>query len=444
MKVLHVPFTYHPDNCGGTEIYVAWLCSALTSLGVANTIAAPGEWNYTYDYEGVRVCRFAIHPHLTQDMMYGEGDPVAASNFAQVLDKEAPDLVHFHAFTPAVSVLCLREVQVRGLKAVSTFHTPTTSCIRATLLRWGSEVCDGEMQTGRCTSCLLHSLGMPRFLASACATTSRLTAPLGSWEALPNSARLALRASTLVAKRHDVTREWWNGMHKVIALGAWTSDLLKLNGVSEERIQVVSHGLPPYSHCKANRQNTTVFKFVFLGRLDPNKGLDLVVKALRLAPELQVTLDVYGIFQEEDKAVQATLALAQKDGRICIRPPVPSSQVEEVLGEYDCLLVPSRWLETGPLVVLEAFAAGIPVIGSDLGGIAEKVTHNFDGLLVSSVTVEAWKEAIVRMATETGLHDKLRRAVRPPRNMVQVADENLNVYHEILGSGYPGHKFLAP
>ena len=52
------------------------------------------------------------------------------------------------------------------------------------------------------------------------------------------------------------------------------------------------------------------------------------------------------------------------------------------LSRIDVLAVPSQWLETGPLVVLEAFAAGTPVIGSDLGGIRELVSDGRDGLLV--------------------------------------------------------------
>ncbi len=54
----------------------------------------------------------------------------------------------------------------------------------------------------------------------------------------------------------------------------------------------------------------------------------------------------------------------------------------DTLASYDATVVPSQWLETGPLIVLESFAAGTPVIGSNLGGVAELVSHDRDGWLV--------------------------------------------------------------
>jgi len=57
--------------------------------------------------------------------------------------------------------------------------------------------------------------------------------------------------------------------------------------------------------------------------------------------------------------------LAGDDGRIGFFPPVPSEDVSALLRGYDVVAVPSRWLETGPQVVLEAFAAASP--SSDQG-----------------------------------------------------------------------------
>ena len=45
------------------------------------------------------------------------------------------------------------------------------------------------------------------------------------------------------------------------------------------------------------------------------------------------------------------------------------------MANFDLLAVPSQWMETGPIVVLEAHAVGTPVLGANLGGIAELVHH---------------------------------------------------------------------
>jgi glycosyltransferase involved in cell wall biosynthesis len=146
MKVLHVPFAYFPDACGGTEVYVQSLCRELTHLGVTSVIAAPGLHFGDSEHEGIRVHRLGVQAETSVLMMHGAtGDPVAARAFGEVLDLERPDVVHFHAFSPAISVQCVAAAKQRGLRCVYTYHTSTITCGRSTLLRWGTIPCDGEM-----------------------------------------------------------------------------------------------------------------------------------------------------------------------------------------------------------------------------------------------------------------------------------------------------------
>ena len=71
----------------------------------------------------------------------------------------------------------------------------------------------------------------------------------------------------------------------------------------------------------------------------------------------------------------------ENDHRFEVKYNLPNDQLLKVLSGFDLCVVPSLWLETGPLVVLESFAAGVPVLGSRLGGIAELVRDGVDGLL---------------------------------------------------------------
>ena len=93
------------------------------------------------------------------------------------------------------------------------------------------------------------------------------------------------------------------------------------------------------------------------------------------------------------------------------------------------MVVPSQWLETGPLVVLEAFAAGTPVIGSNLGGIAELVTDGVDGLLVDPASSPAaWADSLRRVCSDPDLLVSLRAGIRPPRHSRDTAIEIMPVY----------------
>jgi glycosyltransferase involved in cell wall biosynthesis len=145
-------------------------------------------------------------------------------------------------------------------------------------------------------------------------------------------------------------------------------------------------------------------------------------------------LDVYGIGQGETGAIyQKDLEnLAAGDPRISFLPPVARETIIDLLKKYHLLAVPSQGLETGPLVILEAFAAGTPVLGSNLGGIAELVHHDVDGILVDPTSVEAWAAAIQRCTTELSLLASLRRGIFPPRSMETVAEEMQGIYEHVL------------
>jgi glycosyltransferase involved in cell wall biosynthesis len=84
------------------------------------------------------------------------------------------------------------------------------------------------------------------------------------------------------------------------------------------------------------------------------------------------------------------------------------------------------------LVVLEAFAAGIPVIGSKLGGLIELVDDGVNGMLVEPESVASWSTTLRRLTEQPQLLARLRVGVRPPRRIEAVADDMHAVYHELV------------
>jgi hypothetical protein len=96
------------------------------------------------------------------------------------------------------------------------------------------------------------------------------------------------------------------------------------------------------------------------------------------------------------------------------------------------IAVPSRGLETGPLVALEAFAAGVPVLGANLGGIAELVQSGIDGFLVPPDDVAALAAAIARFEENPHLVCEMRGRITTPRSMEGVVDDMATVYSAIV------------
>jgi glycosyltransferase involved in cell wall biosynthesis len=434
VKVLHVPFCFRPDRIGGTEVYVESLAHEQLARGLEVVVAAPAQRNATYAIDGLAVRRFATGRLQGPAMLYGAGDPVASRELGAVLDDERPDVVHLHAFTSAVSVRSVDEARRRGIGVVFTYHTPTVSCARGTLLWQGRRVCDGSLHVQRCAECALDGLGVGR-LGSA--VLSRVPIAVGSACA---DLRLAgsrvwtgLEFPYLVSSHHDAVRALMARVQKIVVLCDWTMDVLVRNGVAADKIVTCRHGLPSGNDApRIQRHQTGPLRVAFFGRVHPTKGPDVLIRAVRLLVDVALELHVFGVEQPGDEPFAQDLRrVADGDARVVFDAPIPSEHVVETLRDFDILAVPSQWLETGPLVVLEAFSAGTPVIGSNLGGVAELVRDGVDGLLVEHDSVVDWAHALQRLATDPALVRRLGEGVRPPRRVCAVSDDMLSVYADV-------------
>ena len=466
MKIIHLPYCFYPDAVGGTEAYVEQLCRGLDAHGVVSIIAAPASIPAKYKHEGRSVHRFRVVQEA-KDLreLYGNGDLEAAQQFANILDEEQPDLVHMHAFTRGTSLRLIREAKRRGLNVVFTYHTPTVSCQRGTLMLWGREICDGVLDVHRCASCTLHGLGAKQTIARILGSLPPALCGLLGNCGLQGGAWTALRMSELVELQHSAFQALMQEVDRVVALCQWTKDLLVNNGVPVEKITLCRHGISQVSEVRGQvsevseecgeqmangqshnsdseirnpqfeiRNSQFPLKIAFLGRLDATKGPDVLIQAVRTLRNVSVQLDLYGIIQSDGGGayLEQLKRLAENDSRVRFLSTVPSNGIVSLLKRYHFLAVPSRWLETGPLVVLEAFAAGIPVIGSDLGGIAELVQHETNGLLVETDSISAWSQTIRRCCDDRAFLEHLRRGVHSPRGMDAVADEMLSLYRQAV------------
>jgi glycosyltransferase involved in cell wall biosynthesis len=434
MRIVHVPFCFRPDPVGGTEVYVEALAHEQLARGMHVVVAAPGPKNAAYVLDGLEVRRFATAPHVGLTTLYGAGDSVASGEFARVLDDEKPDIVHLHALTSAVSIRLVDEARRHGAGVVFTYHTPTVSCQRGTLLWRGREVCDGALRVQRCAQCALEGLGAGRLgsavLSKVPSAVGRFCDELGLGD---SSFLTGVRFSHLLETQHAAWRALMSRVQRVVVLCGWTRDVLVRNGVADEKIVISRHGLPGWlgepTTKRAEGPRAGRLRVAFLGRLHPTKGPDVLIQAIKRLTGASIELHVFGIEQRGDAEYADSLhRLAAGDRRIVFHQEIPATRVVNVLMEFDVLAVPSQWLETGPLVVLEAFAAQTPVVGSRLGGIAELVQDGIDGILVRHDSIEEWARTLIMLAQNPATVRRLRDGVRPPQRMSAVSDEMQTVY----------------
>jgi len=437
--VLHVPYTFFPDACGGTEVYVRGLAQRLALRGYLSAVAAPSIEPSEYVYDGLAVYRFVSDQRRRLELAYGVPDEVAADGFRAVLRKTRPRIVHLHARTSAISELLVDAAHAAGAAVVFTYHTPTVSCTRGTMMLFGKQPCDGIIEPKRCTACALAAHGVPKSLARLAAVASN-TLAAGSRAPASDRERLSfMRIPSLIADGRRLFYNFIGKVDHVVAVCQWVREVLERNGVPPERITLSAQGLsqavlhpPP----RAARDRRGPLRIAYFGRIDRAKGPDLLARALKMIPKVPVQVDIFAIRQAGglNQIYDWLAAQAQQDPRLTLRTAVAPDKVVGVMAEYDLVAIPSRWLETGPLVALEAFAAGVPVLGADLGGIAELVRGGIDGFLVPPDDAAAWAVAIGRFAENPHLVREMRGNITAPRGMEAVVDDMATIYSNVVAA----------
>jgi glycosyltransferase involved in cell wall biosynthesis len=266
----------------------------------------------------------------------------AAARLASALDSlpVPPDCLHLHQWTRALSPAVLPVLLGRGVPLVLTLHDYALTCPNGVDYRFDrAEPCALVPLSGAC-------------LAAACDPKSRLhkLVRVGRAAAL----RVAARGADLdVVHVCDGSRARVAGRSGALRLRHHRID-------NPVRVEKRAPALPASGDA-----------IVYVGRLTPEKGADLVAEAARRAglPALFIGA---GPLEARLRAEGAEV--------LGWRSP---EAVEAILHRRArALCAPSRWVETGPLTVYEALAQGIPVVASRRSGAAEKVADGETGFVV--------------------------------------------------------------
>jgi len=153
-----------------------------------------------------------------------------------------------------------------------------------------------------------------------------------------------------------------------IALTAFQKLMLARGGLPADRIHVVSNFIEPNPVPGSDERSG----ILFVGRLSTEKGIAALVEAAALEPGL---LRVAGDGPERDLVVDAA-----RRGHLEYLGPLPSDAVSRAMRTAVAVVVPSTCFEGFPMVVLEAYALGTPVIASRIGSLAEVVEDGATGL----------------------------------------------------------------
>jgi len=278
------------------------------------------------------------------------------------------DVVHCHNLYPALGAGVLRAAEHAGAAVVMTLHNYRLMCPAGTFFR------DGRV----CQDCL-GRLPWPG-VAHACYRESR-------------SESAVLAASLVVAR----TTRKLDAVHRFLAVSAFVRDKHVEASFPAERIIVKPNVVP----AQTQRQGAGTY-FLVLSRLVVEKGVAEIIRSWDPSlGELRVAGDGPERGRLESLAVGRGVHL---DGAMA------PEEIPALLAGARALLVPSSWFEGQPRVILEAYAAGVPVIASRIGGLAEAVIDNETGITVDPGDTEAWRAAARQLGDDDKLTIRLGRA----------------------------------
>ena len=424
LRVVHCVGFYFPDPIGGTEVYVRDLAAALADQGIESPILAstdgPGR---EYAWDDIPVVRYP--PNADRE------------HFQKLVRQLAPDLFHLHSWTTGAGLEHLRHARELGIPSVATLHVPAPLCIRGTMLLDGKQACDGRIDDRRCARCWALGRGVPAPAASLLSHLPKWQPP--KWVSTTVFRRIATLASarTIAASQAERLQELADLCERVIVPSEWVRQALRANAIPAAKIVLNRQAASDSFAIGETRLPTTRDKkglsIGFVGRLEIYKGVQTLIAAMAHIPrQTPVRLIVAGTSNDA-----ATLRMiedaAARDPRIELVGSLEHDRIPTFLATLDILAVPSHWMETGPIVVLEAQAMGVPVMGADLGGIAERVRDGIDGWLLPFDAPRAWAAAIEKAVADSG--EVTLRAInsRRTRTTRDIASEMAALYAELHG-----------
>ncbi|MFI5942728.1 glycosyltransferase [Streptomyces uncialis] len=304
-------------------------------------------------------------------------NPAVRKELATRLRAERPDVVHIHNVFPLLSPAVLAACADAGVPAVATLHNYTQVCPPGTLQR------DGRP----CTECV-GSTPLPA-VRHGCYRDSRLaTVPL---------------AVSLAVNR----RRWWSGVERFFCISAAQRDVLVRSGMPSERLAVKHNFVPDPDDRRAGSGE----HLLYLGRLAETKGVRLLMAAwdeITADGGVGVPLVIAGAGPLEREVT--AWAAGRDDVRFAgLYDP---ARCRRAIARSVAVVAPSTWLEAFGLVVVEAMAAGVPVVAAGHGAFVELVEDGVTGLLHQPNDPASLASRLRRITAEPDRNREMGRAAR--------------------------------
>jgi glycosyltransferase involved in cell wall biosynthesis len=274
----------------------------------------------------------------------------------RLVERHRPDVVHVHNVFPSLSPAVLRAVPP-SVPLVMTLHNYRLTCLPGNLFRDGA-VCEDCLGRAPIPG-VVHGCYRGSVPASAVVATSLQIHRLARTF---DRVDLFLAVSEFVRQQH-----------------------LRI-GVDAARI-VVKRNFA----WRSDRRQGPGGSFLYAGRLAPEKGLENLLRAWSRVP---AALEIVG--EGPDELRLRSIA----SPNVTFRATVPGDEAAAIIRRARAIVIPSEWYEPAPRTIVEAYAAGVPVLASRIGGLPELVEDGRTGYLIEPGSAQAWATAAMRLCDD--------------------------------------------
>lgn len=442
MRLLYVVHQFLPRYVTGTEQYVRSLALGLRERGhdvrvfacepqVHVTDAARTFIERDEEVDGIPVRRAGVNEQvLSNPELTDYHNPIAERLLRRCVEAWRPDVLHaFHLRNIGAGGLI--EPKRLGIPVVVNLMDFWFVCPRFTLLRRDGTLCPGPPDGGvGCIDCMQPEI------AAAVEPGRSLLQSLSGDAPMPADFRStpAHRAHALVGRRQRLLGVL-SQADAIVAPSRFLASMFVANGLDPSRVRHVPYGVDPGRLGGVARARPPLdarpVDVGYIGSLMPHKGLHVLIDALRRLDGDGWRLHVHG-----DTSVNPayTASLREKvagDERVMFHGVFRPTELGGVLARLDLLVTPSLWYENTPFTVLEARLAGLPVVASDLGGLAEAVRDGVDGRLFPAGDDERLASLLGDLFADPTRIEALSGAVTIRTLTENVADFE-SIYHELL------------
>jgi glycosyltransferase involved in cell wall biosynthesis len=419
VRLLVVSNGFPPRGQWGTEYYTHELVSGLVKRGHEVAVMHPerdgSKPRYTLERAegsgGVRV--FLLHNEGDRDKSFVESyqDTKVDECFRSVLKEWKPDVVHFTYLLWGLSVrmpvVCLEE----KVPTVVTLTDYSLACHRGQMFDWTMKRCFGPHPPEVCARCIREP---GRYDGSRMELAAKRTA-VRSLAAVGGVGRVAMPRD--LEKREIAVRNAIRTVGHLITPTVVIGEAFHKLGVPLNRITRLCYGFDPSELEVARPEpDSKMIRFGFLGQFTPHKGLASLLKAVEILscrlPESVEPWEVllYGrATGGRNREYAIDLFSKDRGPRVRVEKPFPPLECGRILKTLNAVVVPSEWDENAPLTVLQARAAGVPIIACDVPGIREVLEDGVHGKLCpvgdSMALANAMREVILRKMKRTERFD---------------------------------------